>query len=663
MSHSEPSPIVWTPSEHTLSDSCMGLFKAWLEQQGFGPFTDYQALHQWSITELETFWQKVWDYCGLVCDTPAEKVLGTRDMPGAQWFPGMRLNFAANLLRSADGEHGDKEAVVAHCETRPVVRKSYAQLKADAGALEAFLRSRGIEKGDRVAGIVTNGYEALVGMLAATSMGAIWSSASPDFGIGAINDRFGQIEPAALIVVNGYGYGGKAFSRQKDFAELVAGLPTLKTVVCVRQLPDEPSIPGERVTAWEDALAYGEGHAPSFTPLPPDHPVYILYSSGTTGKPKCIVHGAAGLLVNHAKELMLHGDVGPDDRFLYFTTCGWMLWNWQASALMTGAAVITVDGSPGYPSLNKLWDRVAQEKVTHFGISARFIAACRKADLQPAKTLDQGHLRIVFSTGSPLLPEDYDWFYANGAPDALLGSIAGGTDICGCFVGCTPLLPVRRGEIQCRLLGADVQAYSENGQPLDQGRGELVCLQPLPSMPVRFWNDPDGERYRDAYFSTFPGVWAHGDFIEFTEHGGAIIHGRSDATLNPGGVRIGTAEIYRQVETLAEIKDSLVVGRHIDGDVEVVLLVVLADGQTLTDDLAQQLRQRIRQGASPRHVPKHLIEVPDIPYTRSGKKVELAVARLINGSSKADNRDALANPEALEQIQECFAQAGFVDNP
>ncbi|MBB5321834.1 acetoacetate--CoA ligase [Marinobacter oulmenensis] len=655
MSTTEQSPVVWSPSETTLRDSRMGRFKTWLEGQGFGPFADYHALYQWSISDLETFWQKVWDFCGLVSDTPAEQVLGSREMPGAEWFPGMKLNFAANLLRLADGEHADDEAVVAYCETRPVLRRTYAELKADAGALEAFLRSQGVSKGDRVAGVVTNGYEALVGMLAATSMGAIWSSASPDFGVGAINDRFGQIEPAALVVVNGYGYGGKVFARQADFAQLVSQLPSLKTVVSVQQLPDEAPLAGDLVTTWEDALAQGEGQSPSFEPMDPDHPVYILYSSGTTGKPKCIVHGTAGLLVNHAKELMLHGDVGPGDRFLYFTTCGWMMWNWQASALLTGAAVITVDGSPGYPDLNFLWDTVAIEKVTHFGTSARFIAGCRKAEIQPARNLDLTALRVLFSTGSPLLPEDYDWIYSEGAPEVLLGSIAGGTDICGCFVGACPLLPVRRGEIQCRFLGVDAVAYGDDGQPVSQGRGELVCRQPLPSMPVSFWDDPNDERYREAYFSTFPGVWAHGDFIEFTEHGGAIIYGRSDATLNPGGVRIGTAEIYRQVETVAEVKDSLVVGRQTEGDVEVVLLVVPADGQHLTDDLAKQLRTRIRQGASPRHVPKHIVEVPDIPYTRSGKKVELAVARLINGSSKADNRDALGNPEALDRIREQLA--------
>ncbi|MGM0571560.1 acetoacetate--CoA ligase [Marinobacter sp.] len=660
MSTTEQSPIVWTPSQEILEQSRMARFKASLEQQGYGPFADYHALHQWSIEHLDTFWQQVWDWCGLVCDTPADKVLGSRGMPGAQWFPGMKLNFAANLLRMAEGDHADNEAVVAHCETRPVLRRSYRQLKADVGALEAFLRSKGVQQGDRVAGIVTNGYEAIVGMLAATSMGAIWSSASPDFGVGAINDRFGQIEPAALITVNGYGYGGKVFPRQAEFAELVVQLPSLKCVVSIPQLPDDEPLTGDKVTTWDEALASGEDQAPSFTPLPPDHPVYILYSSGTTGKPKCIVHGSAGILVNHAKELMLHGDVGPDDRFLYFTTCGWMMWNWQVSALMTGAAVVTVDGSPGYPDINMLWEVVASERITHFGTSAKFLAGCRKAEIRPARDLDQSHLRVIFSTGSPLLPEDYDWVYRDGAPEVLLGSIAGGTDICGCFVGACPLLPVRRGEIQCRFLGVDAVAYGDDGRPVTEGRGELVCRQPLPSMPVRFWNDPDGERYRSAYFETFPGVWAHGDFIEFTEHGGAIIYGRSDATLNPGGVRIGTAEIYRQVETIGEVADSLVVGRQVDGDVEIVLLVVPAAGRNLTGELSQTLRQRIREGASPRHVPKHILAVSDIPYTRSGKKVELAVARLLNGSARSDNRDALANPEALDSIRKTLADAGLL---
>ncbi|WP_152205877.1 acetoacetate--CoA ligase [Marinobacter changyiensis] len=660
MENAEQAPVVWNPTEESLRNCHMGQYQHWLEAQGKGPFADYHALHKWSISELEPFWQSIWDYCGLRCDTPAERVLAKRSMPGAEWFPGMRLNFAANLLRLAEGDGANVEAIVAHCETRPVLRRSYGELKADVGALEAFLRGKGVKQGDRVAGVVTNGYEAMVGMLAATSLGAIWSSASPDFGINAILDRFGQIEPTALIVVNGYGYGGKVFARQADFEQLVAGLESLRCVVSVPQLPNEPALAGPLVTTWEAALAEGAGQAPSFTPLPPDQPVYILYSSGTTGKPKCIVHGAVGLLVNHAKELMLHGDVGPGDRFLYFTTCGWMMWNWQASALLTGATVITVDGSPGYPSLNSLWERVAEERVTHFGTSARFLAGCRKAGLTPATSLDLAPLRVLFSTGSPLLPEDYDWVYAEGAPNVLLGSIAGGTDICGCFVGCTPTLPVRRGEIQCPLLGVDAVAFDEEGHALDGGRGELVCRQPLPSMPVCFWDDPDGARFQSAYFETFPGVWAHGDFIRFTEHGGAVIYGRSDATLNPGGVRIGTAEIYRQVETEAAIKDSLVVGRQIEGDVEVVLLVVPASGDSLSDDVIKNLKIRIREGASPRHVPRHVLVVKDIPYTRSGKKVELAVARLLNGAARSDNRDALANPEALDAIQGTLQAAGLL---
>lgn len=660
------SPVLWQPSAALLEQCRLADFIRTLERSGHGPFADYAALHRWSVDDLETFWQAVWDYCGLICDQPAERVLGDRTMPGARWFPGMTLNFAANLLRLAEGDRADEEALVARCETRPPLRRSYRQIKADVGALEAFLTQQGVQQGDRVAGIVTNGYEAMVGMLAATSLGAIWSSASPDFGVGAILDRFGQIEPAALITVNGYGYGGKQFARQQEFGDVIAGLPTLKAVVSIAQLPDQPHLTGDLVTGWDQALAAGEGQAPSYTSLPADHPVYILYSSGTTGKPKCIVHGAAGLLVNHAKELMLHGDVGNGDRFMYFTTCGWMMWNWQASALLTGATVVTVDGSPGYPDMNSLWQVVADEKLTHFGTSARFLAGCRKAGIEPARTLDLSALRAILSTGSPLLPEDYDWVYQHGAPDVLVGSIAGGTDICGCFVGCNPMLPVRRGEIQCALLGVDAVAFDDNGQPLDGGRGELVCRQPLPSMPVSFWNDPDGSRYYDAYFATFadtsPGVWAHGDFIRFTEHGGAIIYGRSDATLNPGGVRIGTAEIYRQVETVDEVADSLVVGRQVDGDVEIVLLIVPAAGHPLDDALSASLRSRIREGASPRHVPRHIVGVSDIPYTRSGKKVELAVARLLNGSARADNRDAMANPEALDGIRQALNDAGLLTN-
>ena len=659
------NPVVWQPGTQQIQACQLSRFIEFvskthqegnLERQSF---TNYTVLHHWSVSQPDAFWRAVWDYCGLTSVEPATAVLGERRMPGAQWFAGMTLNFAQNLLRLAEGERANDEAVVAYCETRSVLRRSYAQLKADTGALEAYFRKQGVARGDRVAAIVTNGYEALVAMLATTSMGATFSSASPDFGVGAILDRFSQIEPSLLVMVNGYGYGGKVFSRTEDLQAIRQGLPSIKGVVVIEQLPEQALPEGPGVVSWEAALQAGQGQAPSYTPVAFDHPAYILFSSGTTGKPKCIVHGTGGILLNHAKELMLHGDIGPGDRLMYFTTCGWMMWNWQASGLLTGARLVTVDGSPGYPNLNFLWDVTANEGVTHFGTSARFIAGCRKANLAPAQTHQLQKVRVVFSTGSPLLPEDYDWFYSEGVPHALLGSIAGGTDICGCFVGCVPTLPVRRGEIQGRMLGADVTAFDEQGHEMQAGRGELVCRQPLPSMPVAFWNDPEGRRYHEAYFDTYPGVWAHGDFIEFTDTGGAIIYGRSDATLNPGGVRIGTAEIYRQVETVDAVKDSLVVGRQVDGDVEVVLLVVPAQGHVLSDALVKELRTRIREGASPRHVPRHILVVPDIPYTRSGKKVELAVARLLNGSARTDNRDALANPQALEQIGQCLRKLGL----
>ncbi|WP_417604179.1 acetoacetate--CoA ligase [Oceanimonas baumannii] len=653
----EHNKVLWTPTQVLCEHSQMARYIRRLEQRGLGRFSGYEALHAWSVTEPEAFWQSVWDFCELCCHTPAERMLGRQEMPGAEWFPGMRMNFAGNLLRHGTGPLSGQDAVVSHDEGGRPIRHSFADLYRDTGALEAWLRASGVKQGDRIAGVVTHGYEALVAMLAATSMGAVWSSASPDFGADAIIDRFGQIEPAVLLLVNGYRYGGKQYDRRDEFARVVQALPGLKAVLSVPCLPETGNGKAQPVTEWQDALAQGRGSEPSFTPLPPDHPVYILYSSGTTGKPKCIVHGAAGVLVNHAKELILHGDMRPGDRLMYYTTCGWMMWNWQASALLAGVTLITVDGAPGYPDLNRLWALAGQERVTHFGTSARFLAECRKAALAPGQRVDLSALRVLFSTGSPLLPEDYDWVYGTLPAQVMLGSIAGGTDICGCFVGCCPLLPVRRGEIQCRLLGVDVVAVNEQGQET-RDRGEMVCRQPLPSMPLGFWQDQDHQRYRAAYFDTFPGVWAHGDYVAFTEQGGAVIYGRSDATLNPGGVRIGTAEIYRQVERDPAVRDSLVAARQAGGDVEVVLLVV-AD-QTLSEEQHHMLRQRIRTGASPRHMPRHIVQVPDIPYTRSGKKVELAVTRLLNGHAGSDNRDALANPQALAAIRRCLQQAGLL---
>ncbi|MDN5848434.1 MAG: acetoacetate--CoA ligase [Nitrococcus sp.] len=646
---SADSPILRQPTERDLQQSNMAQYQHWLEAQGHGRFRDYQALHHWSVSQIETFWESIWDYTGVIASRRHSRVLGARHMPEAEWFPGARLNFAENLLREA--LHGDaaKPAVTAVSESRPRRQLSYGALCGEVGKLQGFLLAQGLGPGDRVAGIVGNTPEALIAMLATASIGAIWSSASPDFGVNGILDRFGQIEPKFLIAGNGYRYNGKPFVRLDQLRELQRQMPTIESVVMISDLPDV-AIPQEpKLIRWEDALAAGQGHRLHFERLPFDHPLCILYSSGTTGVPKCLVHGAGGTLLQHSKELILHADIGPSDVFFYFTTTGWMMWNWLASGLLTGAELILFDGSPSYPDLNILWALVERERITHFGTSAKFLGSCRNAGLKPSQAHDLDRLRVIFSTGSPLLPEDFDYVYQAIKPEVLLGSISGGTDIVSCFVGACPILPVRRGEIQCKMLGMDVKAFAADGTEVVGEPGELVCTQPTPSMPVRFWNDPAMTRYRKAYFETYPGVWAQGDYITFYPHGGSTIHGRSDATLNPGGVRIGTAEIYRPVETMPEIADCLVVGQPWRGDVRVILLVVLNEGHTLSDALRDRIRQRIRARASPRHVPAKIVQLDEIPYTRNGKKVELAVVKLLRGE-KIANREALANPGALDKI-------------
>lgn len=653
---SENTEILRRPDETELKYSTLAHYMDWLSDNGYGRFDDYHALHAWSIEWIEDFWASIWDYTGVIASRPYDQVLGSRQMPGAQWFPGARLNFAENLLRHA--LHGDAsaEALVAVSESNEPVRVSRGELLNQVAALQGFLRAQGVVAGDRVAGVVGNTEHALIAMLAATGLGAIWSSASPDFGVSAVLDRFSQIEPKVLVAVNGYSYNGKVFQRLDQNNELSEQLPGLKALLSVELLPDTEHPQGERVTRWDEVLTAYAGAEPVFEQLPADHPVYILYSSGTTGVPKCIVHGAAGMLLNHSKELMLHSDLRPGDTFFYFTTCGWMMWNWLASGLVTGARLVLFEGSPGYPDLDVSWRLAERERITHFGTSAKFLGGCRKKGLVPRSAHDLSALRVIFSTGSPLLPEDYDWVYAQVKPDVLLASISGGTDICGCFVGGCPVLPVRRGEIQCRLLGVDAAAYDDEGRDAGHGRGELVIRQPFPAMPVQFWNDLDMSQYQDAYFDTFPGVWAHGDYVRFTEHGGAVIYGRSDATLNPGGVRIGTAEIYRQVEQVPEVADSLVVGEPVDADVRILLLVVMADGQTLTEELNLRIKRSIQDNASPRHVPGRIVEVSDIPYTRSGKKVEVAVSRMLQGREPG-NRSALTNPDALDEIQVALSRA------
>ena len=645
----EEFPILREPGNDELQHSNMARYMRWLEQQGHGHFADYQALHRWSVADIGRFWETIWEYTGVIASQPYQEALARAEMPGAVWFPGARLNFAENLLRHALGDDRDREAIFAVSESRPEIRLSYGELLRQVGAFEAYLREAGVRPGDRVAGVVANTPEAIVAMLATASLGAIWSSASPDFGTAGILDRFGQIEPTVLVAVNGYRYGGKTFDRLAQVRELAAQLPSVRAVVVIANVPEiaVPDEPG--MMSWEAALAAGDGAMPSFNQLPFETPLYILYSSGTTGVPKCIVHGAGGVLLQHSKELILHGDLRPGDVFTYFTTCGWMMWNWMASGLLTGAKLVLFDGNPGYPNLDVLWALAERQRITHFGTSAKFIGSCRNAGLRPGEQHDFGSLRTIFSTGSPLLPEDFDWIYAAVKADVQLASISGGTDIVSCFVGASPILPVRRGEIECKMLGVGAKAFDDGGQEVIGERGELVCTQPLPSMPVFFWNDADGSRYRAAYFERFPGVWAHGDYVTFNERGGSVIYGRSDATLNPGGVRIGTAEIYRQVETLEEIADSIVVGQPWNGDVRVVLMVVLNPGFTLTAELIRKIKTRIRENASPRHVPARIVAIDEIPYTRSGKKVEIAVAKILRGET-VDNREAIANPQALDKI-------------
>jgi acetoacetyl-CoA synthetase len=565
-------------------------------------------------------------------------------MPGARWFPGARLNFAENLLKRRD----DGDAIVFRGEDRVRRRMSYADLNGEVSRLARAMREAGVTTGDRVAGMMPNMPETVIAMLAATSIGAVWSSCSPDFGVDGVIDRFGQIEPRLLFAAEGYFYNGKPVDCLEKLEEIVLRLPSVEQTIVVPYTREEPCLaPIARAVAWGDFIADHEPGEIAFERLPFDHPVYILYSSGTTGAPKCIVHGAGGTLLQHMKEHVLHCDIKPDDRVFYFTTCGWMMWNWLVSTLASQATVLLYDGSPFYPSGHVLFDYADYEGMTLFGTSAKYIDALNKAGLKPRETHGLDTLKTMTSTGSPLAPESFDYVYRDIKADLHLASIAGGTDLISCFVLGNPVAPVWPGEIQTPGLGMAVDVFDPEGRSLRGGKGELVCTQPFPSMPVGFWNDPDGGKYHAAYFERFAGVWHHGDFVEFTEHGGIVIYGRSDATLNPGGVRIGTAEIYRQVEQLDEVIESIVVGQDWDNDVRVVLFVVLREGLRLDDSLVGQIKTHIREHCSPRHVPAKVIQVRDIPRTKSGKITELAVRDIIHGR-QVRNMEALANPEALD---------------
>lgn len=641
----EAKPL-WQPNPNTVGDTRMAMF---MQAMGHGRYAD---LWQWSIDQPEVFWSKLWDFCGAVGDK-GQTVLRDGDrMPGARWFPEARLNYAENLLKNRD----EGEALVFWGEDKVKRRLSRAELYAEVARFQRFLVDAGVCAGDRVAGYLPNLPETLIAMLAATSLGAIWSSASPDFGVQGVLDRFGQIEPKVLVCVDGYWYNGKPVDCLEKNAEVVARMPSLLRTVVVPYLDPAAGVGAvANAVSWRDLPTVAADAEVRITRVPFDHPLFIMFSSGTTGVPKCIVHCHGGALLQHLKEHQLHSDVRPGDRLFYFTTCGWMMWNWLVSGLACGATLLLYDGSPFAAKGTVLFDYAAAEKMTHFGTSAKFIDAAAKLGLTPGKTHDLAALRAMFSTGSPLSPEGFDWVYREIKQDILLASISGGTDIISCFVLGNPVLPVYRGEIQCRGLGMAVDVFDDEGKPVRSEKGELVCTKPFPVMPVGFWNDPDGARYRAAYFERFPNVWCHGDFSELTAHDGMIIYGRSDATLNPGGVRIGTAEIYRQVEQLPEILESLVIGQDWppgkNDDVRVVLFVKLQEGHTLDAALIDRVKKQIRDNTTPRHVPAKVVQVQDIPRTKSGKIVELAVRNVVH-AQPVKNVEALANPEALAFFRE-----------
>ncbi|MCH8071786.1 MAG: acetoacetate--CoA ligase [Proteobacteria bacterium] len=634
------NPILWTPTRGRIEKSAMFRF---MTEQGHA---SYDELYRWSVADVEAFWQALCDFCNIEFTTPAETVLDQPgDMTTARWFVGSELSFPAHLLRSS----GERAAIIFRGEDGARRELSFDELRAQVAAVAAGLKSAGVTKGDRVAGFLPNCPQAIIAMLAATSIGAIWSSCSPDFGINGVVDRFGQIEPKVLFCADGYFYNGKRIDSLDAVAGVVKLIDSITHTVVVPFTDDAVTLPDlDGAVLWQDFTE--AGRKLEFTSVPFDHPLYIMYSSGTTGVPKCIVHSVGGTLLQHQKEHVLHCDIGPQDRLFYFTTCGWMMWNWLASGLACGTTLILYDGSPFYDDGRILWRMAQEEKISIFGTSAKFIAAQEKAGIRPGEEFDLSSIRTIFSTGSTLMPESFDFVYDAIGDDLQLSSVSGGTDILSCFVGGNPMKPVYRGELQSLALAMKVEIFSSDGRSVIGEKGELVCTNSFPSMPVGFWNDPGDRKYHAAYFERFPGVWAQGDFAEITDNGGMIIHGRSDAVLNPGGVRIGTAEIYRQVEKLDEILESIAIGQNWDGDVRVVLFVVLRQGLVLDDDLELRIRKLIRKNTTPRHVPAKIIAVPEIPRTISGKIVELAVRSVVHGEA-VGNMDALANPAALDHFR------------
>ncbi len=634
---------IWEPTAERKKSANLARFIALVNERHARSIITYRQLQEWSVNNIPDFWALMWEFAGVKASVPYEApARNPGDMLGVKWFPGARLNFAENLLRFRD----DRTALVFKGEAAPPRRLTYAQLYGEVGRLAKSLENSGVGVGDRVAGFMPNMSETVIAMLATTSLGAIWSSCSPDFGPRGMLDRFQQIEPKVLFTADGYSYNGKTYDSLERVASVLPEIPSIEKVVVVPHVGSRNRMPDKSVL-YEDFVTKGPAPEITFEQLPFDHPIYIVFSSGTTDKPKCVVHRAGGILIQHLKELMLNSDMKHGDTIFYFTTCGWVMWNWMVSSLSQGATVVLYDGSPFYPDNGAMFKLVQDERANLFGTSPRYLAAIEKAGIRPGVSYDLSLLKTMITTGSPLSVENYEYVYRDVKPDVFLNNISGGTEAIACFGIGNPISPIYAGEMQGLGLGMNVNVFDPSGRPLVGREGELVCTSPFPSMPLRFWNDAGNSRYRSTYFDVYPNVWRHGDFAQITEHGGLVVSGRSDATLKPGGVRIGTAEIYRQVETIPDVQDSVVVGQDWDGDVRVILFVKLVAGVELDDALVQRIKAVIRNNASPRHVPAKIIAVRDIPYTVNGKKVELAVRNVIHGKPVL-NREALANPEALE---------------